>query len=387
MLTQQNIASNISAAAAVFKIGPKDNFLSVLPLHHTFETTAGFLAPLSLGASITYAESLKSYKIMEALQETKVTIMLGVPLLYQLFYEGIWREIDNAKKITKILFNLFFKISALAKKHLKISLGKLFFGKVHRTFGGHIHFLVTGGAAINSQIIEFFDVLGLPILQGYGLTESSPILCANPLHKNKFGSVGPALPGVTIKIRNPNAAGVGEIIAAGPGIMPGYYKNEEASAEILGEGWLYTGDLGYIDQDGYVFITGRLKDIIVSGSGVNIYPDEIEGYLLTSPFIKETAVVGTKIKEGIRKDMEEVHAAIFPNLEYFEKEFGKKNINPELIRHTLQQEIQKVNPNIAEYKRIASFSIKNQEFTKTSLKKIRRFLVRKEVEGMERMRV
>ncbi|MCX5726661.1 MAG: AMP-binding protein [Candidatus Saganbacteria bacterium] len=380
MLTNKNIVSDVLSTAALFDIGPKDNFLSVLPLHHTFETTAGFLAPYFLGAKITYAESLKSYTLLQIMNETGVTIMCGVPLLYQLFFDGIKREVEEKGKVAESLFKTLFALSKGARS-LGLNVGRKLFSMVHKKLGGKIHFWVSGAAAIDPEVIHGFDLMGITILQGYGLTESSPILTCCTLSNNKIGSVGKAIHDVKIMILNPDEKGYGEILAKGPNIMKGYYKRPDETAETLKDGWLHTGDIGYMDKDGCVYVTGRQKDVIVPGSGLNVYPDEVEFVLNKSPFIKESCVIGRKVAEGVRRGMEEVYAVILPNMEGLEKYAAEKNLllRKELVRSIIVEELKKRCEALPEYKRVMNFEIRETDFPKTSTKKIKRYTVRKEL--------
>jgi long-chain acyl-CoA synthetase len=362
MLTHGNIMSNVVTVASLFDLGVGDNFLSVLPLHHTFETTAGFLAPFYKGCTITYAESLKSYNLLRNMQETGVTVMCGVPLLYQLFVDGIRREVEE-KKMTGI-FNFLFSLSRFFLKFIGFNIGNYLFSMIHAKFGGKIRFFVTGGAAIDPSILHDFELMGFTMLQGYGLTESAPILTANTLKENRLGSVGKPVPGVRIKIAGSEPAG--EILAAGPNIMKGYYKRKDLTGEVLKNGWLYTGDVGYLDKDGFLFITGRLKDVIVTASGVNVYPEEIEFWLKKLPSVKESCVLGVKVKEGLRRGSEEVVAVIVPD-ERFTQEQVKSTIGD-------------LNQKLAEYKRIAKIIFWKGELPKTRLQKVKRFAVRKELD-------
>jgi long-chain acyl-CoA synthetase len=372
VLTHKNIMSNVVVVAPMFDLGPGDNFLSVLPLHHTFETTAGFLGPFYMGCKITYAESLKSHNLLRNMKDTKVTVMCGVPLLYQLFYDGIMREVEEKKM--KPLFSALFFISKFFKHVIGFNIGKKIFSIVHKKFGGKIRFFVSGGAALDPNLIRNFDLMGFTILQGYGLTESSPILTCNNLKENRVGSVGKAIPGVELKITGDEP--VGEIYAFGPNIMKGYYKRGELTSRIVVNGWLHTGDVGYLDEEGYLFITGRFKDVIVTASGVNVYPDELEYGLNNIPEIKESCIMGTKVKAGIRKGSEEVFAAIVPDLEYFSK---KGIVDQEKIVGIVEEVIRSYNSRIVDYKRIARYDIRKDELPKTRLLKIKRFELRKEL--------
>jgi long-chain acyl-CoA synthetase len=361
MLTHRNIMSNVTAVASLFDFSPSDNFLSVLPLHHTFETTAGFLAPFSLGSRITYAASLKSYQLLKDMQETGVTVMCGVPLLYQLFYDGIRREV--ADKGMERIFSLLLAIARFFLLGIGINVGRKLFKMVHQKFGGRIRFFVSGGAALDPELCRNFELLGFPLIQGYGLSESAPILTCNMLKANRIGSVGKVLPGVEIRISGIDP--VGEIVAFGPNIMKGYYKRKELSNHVLVGGWLHTGDVGYLDEDGYLFITGRSKEVIVTGSGVNVYPEEVEFVLNKVPGIKESCVMGDKVKSGVRRGMEEVMALIVP-------EEG-------VTRETIAKKVQELNKKLPDFKRIARFVIRNEELPKTRLKKVKRFELKKEL--------
>lgn len=363
MLTHKNIMSDVIATASLFDIGPGDNFLSVLPLHHTFETTAGFLAPFYKGSCITYAESLKSYVLLSHMQKAGITVMCGVPLLYQLFFDGIMREVEEKK--LKQAFDFLFAVSRFFKAVIGFNIGRILFKTVHKKFGGKIRFFVTGGAAIDPQILKSFDLMGFTVLQGYGLTESAPVLACCTLKTNKIGSVGKALPGVEIKIQGMDP--VGEILAFGPNIMKGYYKRKDLTREIIDpSGWLHTGDIGYLDEEGHLYITGRSKDVIVTASGVNVYPEELEFLLKKITEIKEVCILGTKVKEGLRKGTEEVVAVVFPN-----EGVGEKQV---------KDAIQVFNKGLADYKRIARVIVRKEELPKTRLLKIKKFAVRKELD-------
>jgi long-chain acyl-CoA synthetase len=372
MLTHKNIVSNVLGTASLFDFSPKDNFLSVLPLHHTFETCAGFLGAFSQGCRITYAESLKSHNILANMQQTGVTVMCGVPLLYQLFYDGILREVEE-KKLKKV-FSVLFAVSKFFKCVIGVNIGRKLFATVHKKFGGKICFFVSGGAALDPELAKNFDLMGFTILQGYGLSESSPIITCCTLKKNKIGSVGRPIPGVEVKIAGSDP--VGEILAFGPNIMKGYYKRKELTSRVVVNGWLHTGDVGYVDEEGFLFITGRSKDVIVTAAGVNVYPDEIEFALKKIPAVKESCVSGAKVKAGVRKGTEEVVALIVPDLEYL----AKNGITDDgRIKKTITEEVQNLNKKMADFKRVARFVVRREELPKTRLKKIKRFELKKEL--------
>ncbi|MDD4179592.1 MAG: AMP-binding protein [Candidatus Margulisbacteria bacterium] len=373
MLTHRNVISDATAGASCFELSPKDNFLSVLPMHHMFETTGGIIAPFLCGCRVTYIESLKSYNLIAAMQETGVTLMLGVPLLYQLLFDGIMREVEEKGK--QKLFGLLFSISRFCRDIIGINVGRKLFSVIHKKFGGKIRFFVSGGAAIAPDLVHGFDLMGFPIIQGYGLTESSPVLTITTLRDNVIGSVGRAVPGVEVMIAGDDP--VGEILGRGPNIMKGYYKRKDLTDKVLINGWLWTGDIGYLDDTGHLFITGRSKDVIVTGSGVNVYPEEIEITLKKVAAFKEVCILGEKMKEGARRGMEVVIAIIHPNYEYFEKQ--GKNDDEAFVKQVIDAEVQKYNQGTAEFKRIARFIIRKEEFPKTRLLKIKRFELRKEL--------
>ncbi len=380
MLTHYNLVSNVTNAVRAFgHLDTNDNFLSVLPAYHTFETTAGMFAPILKGCTITFAESLKSHNLLRNMTETKVTMLCAVPLLYRLFYDGILRQAEEKGKKAQILFSALLSISGFFKTYLRINIGRYLFGMVHKKFGGHIRYFLSGGAAIDPDIIKNFDLMGFTIVQAYGLTETSPVISMCSTKDNVFGSVGKACPGVEIRLVDINSAGVGEITARGPNVMKGYYNNPEATAEVIKDGWFYTGDLGRFSKTGHLYITGRSKDTIVLGSGVNVYPDEVEFALQKSPFIKEICVFGLIAKDGIKKGMEEVCAAILPDMEAIEKHCELNNIKAgeATIKQILSAEVDKEGRNLAEYKKIARLFVSTDELPKTTKRNIKRFEVRK----------
>ncbi len=369
MLSHRNIASNINSMYQAVYFDEKDRFISILPLHHTFEATCGFLAPLVAGCEIIYTPSLKSKEILDTMKKHKVTLMLGVPLLFEKIVLGIKRNVKEASAIKKTLFKTFYGLSKIIKPVSKLP-GKVLFKGVRGAIGfENLRLVVSGGAALPRWVSDFLENIGVNILQGYGLTESSPVLTVNRAEKPKNESVGPPVPDVEIKIDSPDENGVGEICAKGPNIMLGYYKNKKATQEVLKDGWLYTGDLGWIDKEGYLYITGRKKNLIVTAAGKNVYPEEIEEKLLESPYIKEVLVIG---KENPVTGREEVHAIIHPDYEEIDK--MKPDATEEEITELLKEEIKKYTKELADYKRVKSFEIREEEFPKTTTKKIKRYL-------------
>jgi len=370
ILTHGNILANLDSVNQALPFYDTDIFLSILPPHHTFEATCGFLVPLSLGLTIAYAGSLKSRDLINDIKKYNVSVMVAVPLVYEKLYKAIRRRLKQLPFIKKILLDFFFKISSLGHR-ISISLGRLLF-KGLREKGGldSIRMFISGGAPLPKHIGEWFNLIGFCLLEGYGMTECSPVLAVNRPDNICAGSVGPPLPDVEIKINKPGENGIGEIIVRGANNTQGYLDNPEATAGLLRESWLYTGDMGRIEK-GRLFITGRSKNIIISGGGKNIFPEEIELYLNQSDYILESLVIGRK-KTG--KTGEDIWAIIVPDDEQMEMELAKKieTISDKQIREIIAKVVKDVNNHMADYKRIVNFEIRTEEFEKTTSRKIKR---------------
>ncbi len=372
MLTNANLISNLQSIEQCLQFDEHDVFLSVLPLHHTFECTCGFLAPVNYGARIVYARSLKSKEIVEDIKSNGVTVMCGVPLLFEKLYISIMHKINEAGIFKRIMFKILFALSSIAWK-LKMQWGKFLFQRMRHAAGlGSIRLFACGGAPLPSRIVAFFNLIGFTFLEGYGMTECSPVISLNRPDNILFGSVGPVLPGIEAKISQPDELGVGEIIVRGKSVTPGYKNNPEQTNLLVRDGWLYTSDLGKFAH-GHLWITGRAKNLIISAAGKNIYPEEIEEKLMMSPFILEALVLGQK-KEG--RQGEEVKAIIVPDLEQFALQFQIPTDKPDLVKINaiIAQEVAKTNASMSDYKRIASFDIRLTELEKTSTKKVKRFV-------------
>lgn len=368
MLSQKNIASNIVAMVSMMMIYPTDKFLSVLPIHHTYECTCGMLCPIYSGASVHYSRSLKT--IVDDIQSVQATMLLGVPLLFDKMYKRITKTISE-DKVKSIIVPILVKFSDLLSTLKVKGVKEKIFSELHEKFGGHIRAFIAGGAAPDPLVAAGLRGFGFTFVQGYGLTETSPILALNQLENFKDDAAGLPLPNVEIRIDNQDENGVGEIVAKGSSIMLGYYKNDEATNEVIKDGWLSTGDLGHIDVDGFLHINGRKKNVIISKSGENVFPEEIEDILSRSKYVLECIVYGKKDE----KQDEIIAVKIVPDSEAFielsEKE--KKSINEEFINKVLQSEINEVNKQLASFKRIRSFVTRENEFEKTTTQKIKRY--------------
>lgn len=371
MLSQKNIATDLMGMVRMVRLYPEDRFLSVLPIHHTYECTCGFLCPLYKGCSVWFARSLKT--ILDDLQASKATMLLGVPLLYEKFFKNI-RKGMKEKAATRILVPPMLGLSRTLKKMGWENAPKVFFKSLHNKFGGNIRLFIAGGAAPDPEVAAGLRHLGFAFIQGYGLTETAPILALNRLNAFKDEAAGLPLPGVSLKIHEPDENGVGEILAKGDNVMLGYYKNESATKEVISsDGWFSTGDLGYFDKDGFLHISGRKKNVIIAANGKNVFPEELEDMLNRSPFILESVVYGKKDKDYNEK----IAAQIVVDGEAMiaRAESKKSEITPEWMEKVISAEIGKVNKQVASFKRIQSFLIRDNEFAKTTTQKIKRHMV------------
>lgn len=362
MLSQRNICANLEGMCKMVYIDPADVFLSVLPIHHTYECTCGFLCPIYRGATIAQCEGLRY--ITQNLKESKATVILAVPLMLEMFHRAIMKKATADKKMARK-----FKIGLILTQGLRaigIDKRRKIFHAVHDGFGGELRMLISGGAGIDPKILSDMQKLGFLCLQGYGLTECAPILALNRDVDFNDRSAGIPLPGVDVRIINKDENGIGEIIGKGPNVMLGYFENDEATKEAIDEeGFFHSGDLGYIDEDSFVIITGRKKNVIISKNGKNIFPEEIEGLLSRSPFITESLVTG----EDDNHDDIIVTATIFPNMDAVREKFGE-NPDPDTIQSLLETECGKVNDQLVSYKKIRKVVYRDTEFDKTTSKKI-----------------
>ncbi len=383
MLSHKNIMSNVATASRIFPVGPDDTFLSVLPINHSFECTTGFLVPLYCGCSITYARSLKSTDLVTDIKNTGVTMMVGVPLLYEKMHAGILRGVRKKGKKTEILFKTMFGIAKTGSK-IGMSLGdKLFKGLLEKAGFSTVKFFASGGGPLNPSTAIFFNNLGIRLMQGYGLTETSPITYVNPPWKVRHETVGPCMPGVECKLIDINEAGIGEICVKGPNIFMGYFNNQAATDEVLSEdGWFKTGDLGIIHPDGYLQIMGRCKNLLVTSGGKNVYPEEVEEYLNRGTYISESLVLGLERDSGYGED---VVALIYPDYEQIDLLYEEKShkATPEDVHNLIKSEINKLQLDIADYKRVRKFRVVEEEFQKTSTRKVKRFLYKGEMVTVE----
>ena len=358
MLSQKNIATNLMNMGKQVKILKEDVFLCLLPLHHTYECTCGFLYPLYAGASVAFCEGLKY--VQKNMVESKTTIILGVPAIFENMYNKVIKTAKRQGSYNKMMTAI--KINNGLKK-VGIDLSKKLFAKVHESFGGHMRILISGAAAIDPVVAKGFRDLGILFLQGYGLTECAPIVGVNRDVDFRDDSAGMLLYGMELRIDNPDDEGNGEIVVKGDNVMLGYYENPEQTAAVLKDGWFHTGDIGHMDENKFIYITGRKKNVIIASNGKNVFPEEIEGYLYKHAEIKECVVTG---RENEKTGDTEICAEIFPNFDLL------SDLDDEAIMNKIEGIVAEINETIPLFKRIRKIHIRKTDFEKTTTLKIKR---------------
>ena len=372
MICNRNLAENINAITAYVRLYPTDMLFSVLPLHHTYESTIGFLYPLSQGASIAICEGLRY--IVPNLQEAKPTAILTVPLLVETLYKKINEGIKKGNKT--VVVNSMMKVTSILK-NVGIDVRRKVFKEILDNLGGNLRIIVSAAAPVEPKVGKWFNDLGIYFIQGYGLTETAPISAVTPDYKLNVGSAGKTIWQADIKVDNPNEDGDGELMIKSPTLMLGYYEDEEATKEAITEdGYFHSGDIGHVDSEGYVYITGRIKNVIVTQNGKNIYPEEIEGLLAKVPEIKECFVYGKSPEGDVAKKKDKMEliitARVIPNKEEIEKTHGK-DLSDDEIYEIIWEKIKEVNKKLTSYKAIKALEIEKGEFEKTSTLKIKRY--------------
>ena len=387
MLTHRNLVSNVVSSAEVIEFGPDDVLLSFLPLSHTFERMAGYYTGFSCGATIAYAESVET--VAANMIEVRPTIVTTVPRLFERIHSRIMKQVDAGSAVKQAIFHWAIAVGkqyAVASRRRNVPLplrlqralaDRLVYGKLREKTGGRMRFFVSGGAALARELGEFFEAAGLTVIEGYGLTESSPVIAANRLHNYRFGSVGQAIPGVEVRIEDD-----GEILARGPNIMKGYWNQPEATAQAIDkEGWLHTGDVGTIDADGFIHITDRKKHLFISSGGKNIAPQPIENLFLTSKYIEQLMLIGDRRMY--------LTALIVPDFDALKEHADAARLSysspSDLVRlpeiHLLiERDINNIQKDLANYERIRRFTLLDRQFTVeegelTPTQKVRRSVV------------
>lgn len=368
MHSHATVATNLMAMCKMVYIAKEDVFFSVLPLHHTYECTCGFLCPIYRGSCIAQCEGLRY--ILANLKEARATVMLVVPLIAETFYKKINKGI-RVNKMTLAKVNFALTVTKALRK-VGVDKRRDFFKPILDQFGGALRLLIIGGAKVKPEIIDALNAFGLLTLQGYGLTECAPIIALNCDKNPKSSSAGQALPGVEIEVANPDENGIGEFIARGKNVMLGYYNDPAATAAAIDkDGFFHTGDLGYIDSENFLIITGRKKNVIVTTNGKNIYPEEIEALLADSPLIQEVVVSGSLNQKGETV----ITAEIFPDLEEVKAALNvAKAEMPDqaAMQHLLEQTVHEINHRLPTYKAVRQVVLRDTEFPKNTSKKIKR---------------
>lgn len=361
MISNSNLTHNLSAAASLVLITKEDRFFSVLPLHHTYESTIGFLIPVYKGASVVVCQSLKN--IVKNMQETSPTIMLAVPVLVENLYRKINLNIKKSKK-ENVVNSMIYLTNVLKKVNVDVK--RKIFSEIHNTFGGKLRLIVSAAAPIDAKVGKWVNDIGILFLQGYGLTETAPIAALTPDFNPKVGSVGIAVPCAELKIDKPNENGEGEILIKSETLMLGYYEDEEKTKEVIKDNWFYSGDIGVLDKENFLFITGRSKNVIITNNGKNIYPEELELLINKIPLVNESMVYGLGIKEDVK-----LTVRVTLNEEYIQQEYEKRPDEKE-IHNIIWKEIKEINHTLTSYKAIKKLEIKNDDFVKTTTMKIKR---------------
>lgn len=364
MISNTNLAYNINAVTPYVLLTPEDRLFSVLPLHHTYESTIGFLLPMAIGASVAVCQGLKH--IAGDMKETSPTAIIAVPLLIEALYKKITQGIEKSGKAQAVKYMITLTNGL---KNLGIDVKRKVFKDIYDNLGGRLRIVVSAAAPIDPKVGRWLEDIGVTFLQGYGLTETAPIAALTPDFDTRVGSAGKAVVCDEIKINDPDENGEGEIFIKGKTVMLGYYEDPEATAAVMHDGWFNSGDIGYMDEDGFIYLTGRSKNVIVTQNGKNIYPEEIELLLSKVEEIKECMVYGKEVageKELI------ITARVIPDYEQIEELHGA-GLSEEDVYKVIWEQIKKVNRKLSNYKTIKKLEIKNDEFEKTSTMKIKRY--------------
>jgi len=373
VLLHRNLVSNVESCRRRVPFFKTDTFLSILPLYHAYATTCNLLAPISTGAAIFFGRSLKSRDIREDIEREGVTVICGVPLLFERMAKAVEKRIAARPAYERILLRATAPaVAALGRATHKNVARALFRRRFAEAGLSSLRFCISGAAALKDDVDRTLATIGIPVLQGYGMTEAAPVIAVNPLGRSKRGTIGPPLPGVEVRIARPDDRGVGEILIRGPNVMWGYLDNPAATAEVLENGWLRTGDLGRLDGDGYVTFVGRKKSVIVTAGGKNVYADEIETVLNGCWCILESIVLPTKDRKG----NEQVGAIVVPDYDALaEAGSGTDAPGDERVEALVTAEVRRACAELPEYKRVREVRMRSEELPKTSTCKVKRHLV------------
>ncbi|QIB70423.1 AMP-binding protein [Aminipila butyrica] len=364
MLSHKNISANVYNMSKYVAIPCEDFGLSVLPMHHSYELTCHIFTGIYQGMTVAICEGLKH--ILKNMGEAPAGVMLGVPLVFESMHKKLMKQAQTSGKLGKM--KKMMAVSRRLKLYNHPQLIKGIFKDVHTAMGNHMNLFIAGGAAIDPNVIESFQAMGIPMIQGYGMTENAPIIAVNKDRYSKPAAVGLPMPGTDIQIIDKDKSGVGEIICRGDSVMLGYYNDPEETDKVLIDGWLHTGDYGYFDREGFLYVCGRKKSVIVTKNGKNIFPEEVEFYLTQSEFIQEALVHGVADEKS---GDTVVKAEVYLDGEAIKEAAG--NLSTAELRTFIKKEIDKINEEMPLYKRVKRFGIRETEFEKTTTRKIKRF--------------
>ncbi|MEE2822899.1 MAG: AMP-binding protein [Acidobacteriota bacterium] len=375
VLTRRNLYCNVVEVLNQIQVSSQDHILSVLPLYHVLALMVNFMIPLYVGARVSYLDSLDAQQILKSFNKEQITIFICVPQFYYLAYHRILQEVQKQTFVKRFVFNRLLELSRFCNDRLSWNPGKLFFSSIHQKFGSRFRIFGVGGAHFDPKIARALRDLGFTIVQAYGMTETAALATLTPLKNSHVGSVGIPLSHMQIRIDQPDSNDVGEILIGGESVMSGYWKNPKATEETIRAGWLHSGDLGYLTEQGHLYITGREKDVIVLSSGKNIFPEEVEHFYQNAcPQIKEICVVGVCAQTSIQ-EQEKLHAVIVPDFEYMKSQ--QTTNSREIIRYMLETASQQLPLS----KRVHSFEIRRDPLPRTTTRKIKRFQVKEELEN------
>ncbi len=362
----KNVVSQIRALENCFDLGIEDKFLSILPMNHLFELTVGFLNFLCKGSSIYYSKSLKPKDIFHVMQEKQITFMIVVPAFLKLLKSSILSEINQQPKFLQNWFEIKYLFAKFLPSH---RLRRLLFRDIHKKFGGKFKGFLSGGAPLDIEVAKFFERVGLVIYEGYGLSETSPVVALNCKGATRLGSVGKPIPGVSVKL-DPKTS---ELLVKGDNVMKGYYKRPDLTVEVIDkDGWLHTGDVAKIDKDGFIYITGRIKNMIVLDGGKKVFPEDLEALFMKNPNFAEVCVFGAKLKGGQKDGTEDVFVAVVPTEEYRNRFSDEKELEKDV-----KKEIKTMSQQISSYKRPKNVLVAKEPFPRTATSKIKRKEVKK----------
>jgi len=374
LLTHGNFMANAKALMKEGLAGPEDNFLVMLPLHHAYPFMVAFLVPILLGARITFLQSLKGPDLVQCIHETGITIAVGVPQIFAMIRRAIYEELGRRPALGRWLFTLLASFSDFVRTHSRWNPGRFFFAPIHHRFGPSLRLLCSGGAKLDRRVSKDLGSLGFTIREGYGLTETAPVIAFSPLSRPKPGSVGPPITNVEVRIDKPNEGGVGEVLVRGPNVMKEYDHAPAETAEAIRDGWFHTGDLGYLDSDGYLYLTGRIKELIVTPGGKNILPEELEAEYQQNPAIAELCILGLP-REG--EEGEHLHGVVVPNFDFLREQKIHDSAG------YIKDELNRIAISLPTYKRINGVTLIKEPLPRTRLGKIQRHLVMAKAQSEE----